>query len=154
MLKQRSNKALQRERSPREFEKIVAGSRRIEDATLNLGTYKKVNSNYGNKTFVLDAIYRHDYKTLREISTYFYEASGIYYRLCNYLAKLYKYDWYVTPYKVDGEKTNKILKDFSNVLTYLDNSEIKRLCDKMALDIITEGVYYGIVVDFGDKVGL
>lgn len=72
--------------------------RKVDDILVNLGTYKKVNANYGNKQFILNAIYRHDYATLREISNYFYESSGIYYRLCNYMATLYRFDWYVTPY--------------------------------------------------------
>ena len=120
---------------------------------INLGTYRNINRNYGDKRFVLRAIYRHDYRTLREISNYFYESSGIYYRLCKYLAFLYRFDWYVTPYIVDIKKENqdKLLRDFSKVLLYLDKSDIKRLFSNIALDIIKEGVYYGIVVDFGDR---
>lgn len=138
-----------------DFSSLRVGARKLEDTLVNLGSYKKVNANYGNKQFVLNAIYKHDYKTLREVSNYFYESSGIYYRLCNYLAKLYRYDWYVTPYVEENEKgKNKILRDFSKVLTYLDQSDIKRLCDRMALDIVKEGAYYGTIVDFGDKFGI
>lgn len=140
----------------RDFSAMRIGARKTKDTLVNIGSYRKVNANYGNKAFVLDAIYRHDYKTLREISNYFYESNGIYYRLCNYLAKLYRYDWYVTPYidNVDKEKQNKVLKDFSLVLSYLDNSDVKRTCDKIALDIIKEGAYYGVIVDFGDRFGI
>ena len=129
------------------------GLRSVDDVLINLGAYKKINPNYGDKKFVLNAIYKHDYKTLREISNYFYESSGIYYRLCKYLAFLYRFDWYVTPYVVDvnKEKEDKVLKDFSKVLLYLDKSDIKRVCGNISLDIIKEGVYYGIIVDFGDR---
>lgn len=129
------------------------GLRSVDDVLINLGAYKKINPNYGDKRFVLNAIYKHDYKTLREISNYFYESSGIYYRLCRYLAFLYRFDWYVTPYVVDvnKEKEDKVLKDFSKVLLYLDKSDVKRVCGNISLDIIKEGVYYGIIVDFGDR---
>lgn len=129
------------------------GLRTVDDVLINLGTYRNINRNYGDKKFVLRAIYRHDYRTLREISNYFYESSGIYYRLCKYLAFLYRFDWYVTPYIVDIKKENqdKLLRDFSKVLLYLDKSDIKRLFSNIALDIIKEGVYYGIIVDFGDR---
>lgn len=129
------------------------GLRSVDDVLINLGAYKKINPNYGDKKFVLNAIYKHDYKTLREISNYFYESSGIYYRLCKYLAFLYRFDWYVTPYVVDvnKEKEDKVLKDFSKVLLYLDKSDVKRVCGNISLDIIKEGVYYGIIVDFGDR---
>lgn len=128
------------------------GMRRVDDVLINLGTYKKVNANYGNKQYVLNAIYRHDYATLRDISNYFYESSGIYYRLCNYMATMYRYDWYVTPYAIDAKKDKKKLEaDFNKVLMYLDKSDVKRTCQLIALDIIKEGVYYGVIVDFGDR---
>lgn len=137
---------------PIDFSQMRVGLRTIDNALLNLGTYRKINPNYGNKRFVLNAIYQHDYATLREISNYFFESSGIYYRLCKYLATMYRYDWYITPFiqDISKEKENKILKDFSNVLLYFDKSNIKRLCGNIALDIIKEGVYYGIIVDFDD----
>lgn len=139
-----------------DFSKMQIGMRKVDDVLINLGTYKKVNQNYGNKQFVLNAIYRHDYVTLREISNYFYESSGIYYRLCNYLATLYRYDWYVTPYIIDAgkEKEKKVLTDFSKVLLYLDKSDVKRILGHVALKIIKEGVYYGVIVDFGDRFAL
>lgn len=132
------------------------GLRTVDNALINLGSYKKVNANYGDKKFVLNAIYKHDYETLRRISNYFFESSGIYYRLCKYLASMYRYDWYVTPYiiDIDKEKEDKILKDFAKVLLYFDKSDVKRIFGNVALDIIKEGVYYGIIVDFGDRFAL
>ena len=119
----------QEEVVPQDYSKMRIGMRTVDNALVNLGTYKRVNPNYGDKGFVLNAIYRHDYKTLREISEYFFESSGIYYRLCKYLATLYRYDWYVTPYCTDvaKEKENKVLSDVSKVLLYLDRSDVKRL---------------------------
>lgn len=136
-----------------DYSKMTVGLRRVDDALINLGTYRKVSPSFGNKTFVLNAIAQHDYKTLREISNYFFESSGIYYNLCNYLAKFYRYDWYVTTYMVESDKASekKVLKDFSNVLFYLDKSEVKQMCETVALDMIIEGIYYGIILDFGDK---
>ncbi len=132
-----------------EFSKIRVGLKQLDDATLNLGTYRKVNPRYGDKNFVLRAIYNHDYKTLREISDYFYEASGIYYRLCRYLAFLYRYDWVITPLTVDdkNENKNKELKDFASVLSYLDRSEVKRVAGDVALDVMRYGVYYALIID-------
>lgn len=131
------------------------GIRTVNDALVNLGNYRKVNKNYGNKEFVMRAIYNHDSKTLIDISNYFYESSGIYQRLCKYLATLYRLDWYVVPYSIDLSKdqqdSKKLLKDFSKVLLYLDQSQIKRVFSNITLDIIKEGVFYGIIVDFGNK---
>lgn len=139
-----------------DFSKMRIGLRTVDDAVLNLGTFKQVNKNYGDKEFILRAIYKKDYETLREISKYFYESSGIYYRLCRYLAFLYRYDWFVTPYANDINKVNenKILNDFAKVLLYMDKSDIKKMLGDMALEIIKTGVYYGIAIDFGDRFGV
>lgn len=93
---------------------------------------------------------RHDEKTLREISKYFYESSGIYYRLCRYMAFLYRYDWYLMPYREKIEETKKIEKGFSEALLYLDKSQVKRLSGNIALEIMKSGVYYAIALDYGD----
>lgn len=142
--------------TPIDYAQMQVGLRRVDDALINLGSYRTVNSRYGDKNFVLRAIYEHNYDELREISNYFYEANGIYYRLCRHLAYLYRYDWYVTPFIIDAEKENqnKVLKDFTSVLTYLDGSDVKRLCGDMALEVMRSGVYYGIIMDFGNRFGI
>lgn len=143
--------------SAMDYAKIRVGLKTLDDAVMNLGSFRKVNSNYGNKTFILQAINQHDYETLREISNYFYEASGIYQRLCKYLAFLYRYDWFVTPFQEKKEKssgipnTNKMLTDFSKVLKYLDSSDVKRLFGNIALEVMKSGSYYGCIIDMNDK---
>lgn len=144
----------------RDFSKIKVGLRTVDDATFKLGTYRKVNPKYGDKQYILNAIYRHDYNELREISEYFYESSGIYYRLCRYLAFLYRYDWYVTPFVTNtsakGKEASepKLLGDFAKVLNYLDKSQVKKLCGDIALEIIKGGAFYGYIMDFGDSFGI
>lgn len=137
-----------------DYSKMKIGLRTVDDAIIDIGSFKKVNRNYGDKQFILNAIYRHDYDSLREISAYFYEASGIYYRLCRYMAFLYRYDWFVTPFMIKSGTSiseNKVLNDFAKVLNFLDNSDVKKMCGDIALEIITAGCYYGTIVDFGDK---
>jgi hypothetical protein len=88
-----------------------------------------------------------DLEKLREISNYFYKTSGIYQRVCNYAATMYRYDWYVVPEIYDEKiKEEKIVGDFHKVLTYLDNSYIKKVCGDMALGVIKNGAYYGYIV--------
>lgn len=132
-----------------DFSKMRVGVKSLDDAIVNLGVYRTVNRNYGDKTFILQCINNHDYERLREISNYFYEASGIYQRMCKYLAFLYRYDWYVTPYTLkDGFSENKLLNDYAKVLEYLDNSQVKKLFGNIALEVIKSGSYYGYVMDF------
>lgn len=137
-----------------DFSKMKVGMKTLDDAVVNLGVYKKINSNFGDKDFILKAINRRDYKTLKEISNYYYDSSGIYQRLCKYMAYLYRYDWYVTPFSIERitpQSESKLLKDFSAVLNYLDNSDIRRVLGNVALEVMKSGVYYGIILDQGDR---
>ena len=89
-----------------------------------------------------------DLETLRDVSNYFYRSSGIYQKLCNYFATMYRYDWYVIPEIYDeAVKEEKVVKDFSKLLNYLDNSYIKKVCSEIALTVIKNGAYYGYLVE-------
>lgn len=131
-----------------DFAKLRVGLQSLDDAILDLGALKKNNRKFGDKAAVLKALAEKDYATLREMSNYYYEVSGIYERLCKYFAFLYRYDWYVVPY-VEEEKTKseKILMEFSKVLNYLDNSNLKFMLGNVALEVIKNGCYYGYIVD-------
>ena len=133
---------------PLDYNSIKIGMKTLEDAVLNLGSLKKVcNRGYGDKHVVLRAIHEHNLPLLRDISEFFYNTSGIYSRICDYVAFLYRYDWYVVPEIFDKEsKNDKILKEFYEILTYLDNSHVKKLCGDIALDVVKYGAYYGYIV--------
>ena len=49
---------------PEDFSKIRVGLKTLDDAVMNLGIYRKVNRNYGDKAFILNAIDKHDYEYL------------------------------------------------------------------------------------------
>lgn len=135
-----------------DYTKIKQDLKALPDATLSLGTYKKINRSYGDKKYVLERINRRDYETLREISNFYYESSGIYYRICRYMAYLYRYDWFITPFNLEKTTVNekKILNDFARALIYLDNSHIRRLSGNIFLEVMKYGVYYGYVIDHDD----
>ena len=137
---------------PIDFSKIRIGVKTLEDAVFKLGDLKKVSPQLADKTYVLQAIYQGNYDRMREISNYFYKISGIYQRLCRYMAYMYRYDWLVTPYYPEGEDNTKILKGFNKVLSYLDNFEIKRFFGEVALKVIRNGCYYGYLTSRGQKV--
>lgn len=131
-----------------DFSKIKVGAKTLEDAILTLGDFKKVDRLLSDKTEVLKAIHGRNYDRMREISEFFYETSGIYSRLCRYMAYLYRYDWLVTPYINDetARTNDKVLEKFYDVLLYLDNFEVKRFFGEVALKVIKNGCYYGYIV--------
>lgn len=129
------------------YGKIKIGTKTLEDAVLNLGSIQKETRNIINKGVIYRALADNDVEKLREISNYFYKTSGIYQRVCNYFATMYRYDWYVVPEVYDESiKEEKIVGDFHKVLNFLDNSYVKKVCGDMALGVIKNGAYYGYIV--------
>ena len=61
-----------------DYGKMKIGAKTLEDAVINLGTYKKINPRLADKQNILRAIENYDLKTMREISDFFYKTSGIY----------------------------------------------------------------------------
>ena len=132
-----------------EFKRIKVGVKQLEDAVLNMSSLRQALPRHGylNKGTVLKAIAQNDITEMRNISNFYYNISGIYQKVCNYFAFLYRYDWYVTPEIYDdtvGEE--KIMKDFNRILGFLDNSHIRKICGDIALEVIKNGCYYGYIV--------
>lgn len=138
-----------------DFSKIKVGIKTLNDAIINLGDYKKINPRLGDKQEVLKAINGCNYNDMREISNFFYKTSGIYSRLCRYMAYLYRYDWMVTPYiNSDNVNTNKVLDNFNKILYFLDNFQVKKFFGEVALKVIRNGCYYGYLIQQGDKINV
>ena len=143
-----------------DFSKIKVGIKQLADAVVDVGSFKKINPRWGNKEVVLKAISQYNLGEMREISNFFYKTSGIYNRLCRYLAYLYRYDWFITPYINNGvdvanreeEETltplqrDKILVNFFNLLKFLDEFEVKKFFGDVALKVIRNGCYYGYII--------
>ena len=77
---------------PVDFTKIKVGAKTLEDATLDLGDYKKIDKRLARKEAVLKSIYDKNCTEMRAISNFYFETSGIYSRLCKYMAYMYRYD--------------------------------------------------------------
>ena len=136
-----------------EYGKIKINTKTLDDAVLNLGAIQGVTRGIINKGIIYRALMDEDVVRLREISNYFYKASGIYQRVCNYAATLYRYDWYVVPEVFDDKiKNEKILTDFHKILHYLDNSYIAKVCGDIALGVVKNGAYYGYLVESSNGV--
>ena len=134
---------------PTEYKKIKVGVKSLDDAVLNLGsiTSSLPGRGYANKKTILTALADNNLEELRNISNFYYNINGMYQRVCNYFAFLYRYDWYVVPdIYGDDVKEEKVLKDFAKILDYLDNSNVRKICGDIALSVIKDGAYYGYIV--------
>ena len=157
---------------PHDFSKIRVGIKTLEDAIVSYGDLERTNSKLGNKANVLKAINNGDVAEMRQISQFFYKTSGIYRRLCRYMAFLYKYDWFITPYingcqglldtdsgiadlsvdQAQQKERKKVFANFFKVLKFFDQFEVKRYFGEVALKVIKQGCYYGYLVAQGDKI--
>lgn len=158
--------------TPTDFSRIKIGLKTLDDAIVSYGDLSKINARLANKTNVLNAINQGNVSDLRDISDFFYKTSGIYSRLCRYMAYLYKYDWFITPYingcqglldtdsglmdtsedQTQQKERKKIFTNFFKVLKFFDEFEIKRFCGEIALKVVKNGCYYGYLIAQGEKV--
>ena len=141
------------------YGKIKVGAKTLEDAIIELGFYKKLDGRrMHDKRAIMRAIIDRDYRSIRLISDYFYRTNGIYQRIVNYYATMYRWDWYTVPTIYDDkifesdEKCLKVTNEFFKNLDYLDNTHIRKLCGDIALKVIKYGVCYGYIVEGKDGV--
>ncbi len=141
----------------RDFKKLKIGKSVYQDPVLSLdymGDLHAVNPRCADKRAVLQAIHTLDYEMMREISDFFYTTSGIYARLCKYMAYLYRYDWLITPYNnedVENANPDKVLSQFYKALTFMDEFGVKKYLSEVALKVVRYGAYYGYKLWIGGK---
>lgn len=159
--------SLNQETGTMDFSKIRVGVKQLEDAVID-NPLRHVNPQFSDKNFILRAITNNDTATLRRISEFYFRADGIYTRLVKYMANLYRYDWYITPFinggdtypmdngtgsvekdalpkDITAKDVRKYLDSFFKVLKYLDDFNVKLFCKNAALKVIKYGVYYGYI---------
>lgn len=141
-----------------DYSKVKIGNgpvRPVTDAVINLNTaIQKVNSLYTDKATILQAIQNNDLELMREISDFYFETNGIYKRACEYLAFLYRYDFYIVTHNYRKEKANKtkILTEFQNVLKYVEDSNLKKIFNDKAIEVMKHGCYYGYRIENKEKI--
>lgn len=142
------------------FNSIKVGKRSISD---NVGLrVDNLPAAFGQsrkpikKEDVEKALLINDIKALRRYSRIFFRTSGIYSRLCRYMASLYRYDWFITPI-IDRNKVKKdaVVENWYKASKFLDNSDLKLLFNEIALTVIKDGCYYGYLLeDSKDKIAI
>lgn len=103
----------------------------------------------GNRKFsrqrIEDALYNRDLKSLREISSYYFDTNGMYMRLCRYMAFIYRYDFFITPIIMsDSVRDEKVVEGWYKSAAFLENCDLKKNFGRIALKVIKNGCYYGV----------
>lgn len=139
------------------YASMRVGVKSLDDAILNFGELKRLNSRLANKEHIQQAIQTGNLEQLIEISNYFAKISGIYRRLCKYAANLYRYDWLITPQiKSSKNKVNEsqIISSFEESSNYLDNFNVKKFLGETAYSIVINGSYYGYIIHGDDTASI
>lgn len=163
-IKDRAERDYHLTRGPQEtksmaFNKIKVGKRTLsDDVTLDIN--QVITSALGSrrpitKDDVLKAIRSGNIIEQRKISDMFFKTSGIYSRLCRYMAFLYRYDWFVTPMMYDDklrtDNSTKVVDAWIKATRFLENCNLKKEFGEIALKVVRKGAYYGIMVQKKDS---
>lgn len=131
------------------FNKMKIGAQTLKDNVTLTSLGGASSSTLPTAVEVESALEKANVETLRTYSNIFFNANGIYSRLCTYMAHLFRYDWYVTPnvYSQDladsDEGQNKIVDGWYKSCRYLENCDLKHLFGDVALKVMRQGCYYG-----------
>jgi hypothetical protein len=80
-------------RPSKDFNKMrIDGKTYRDDVTLDISKFNKHRARRIRKHDIEKALERREIKELRAVSNYYFIKSGIYSRLCRYMAYLYRYD--------------------------------------------------------------
>ena len=131
------------------YARLHIGAKQYADALLDLQYYEKLERRgFRNKEFIIQALINNDIPVIREISRYFYKTNGIYQKVVNYFANMYRFDWYMVPeLLVDNYKEDKVIMDFQKKLNFMDASHIKKICGEFTLKVVRDGVCYGYIAE-------
>ena len=140
-------------RPSKDFNKMrIDGEIFRDDVTIDTSKFEKRRNRRTKKHDIERALERRDIKELRAISNYYFIKSGIYSRLCRYMAYLYRYDWMITPIRYDDKiKDEKVIEGWLKAVAFLDNCNLKKNFGEIALKVIRNGCYYGYKMMQKDK---
>ena len=148
--------SMQSNKQSLDFNKIRVGRTTLaNDVTANIDNLISTKNTRIKRDRIERAIKENDVKELRNYSNYFFNCSGVYSRLCRYMAYLYRYDWVITPIVYDEKiKAEKVQEGWYKAAILLDNSKLKKNFGEIALEVIKNGCYYGYKLEQNAQVML
>lgn len=124
----------------RNFSQISGGDGMARSA-LNSESMKRFNV---TEREIKNAIDSKNVSRLREISQYFYHASGTYRRLVDYYGTLLTFDHLLYPMvKEEDLSQNSFLKALEEKKNYIQKSNIKETSSEITKIVVRDGAYFG-----------
>jgi hypothetical protein len=143
-------------RAPTDFNQIRVGAKKLRNDVASVIDDSTRAHRPFRQADVFRAIETHDLKTLRAMSHHFFEKSGIYSRLCRYMAYFYRYDWVVTPIARPGKSVNRdrATAVWYDACEFLERCRVKKTFGDVALKVVKNGCWYGYMLDGTDTVSM
>lgn len=140
------------------FNKMKVGAKTLKDDVALTALYPAARARKIDKDRVEKALANGNEEELRELSNLFFKKSGIYSRLCRYMAYLYRYDMFVTPIVYDEKlrtsNPSKIIEGWYKSCKLLENCKLKKLFGSIALKVMRQGCFYGYKLEQKEAVYL
>lgn len=136
------------EKTPRDFTTFKKSLDDISAISLNEydRRWKKVSKGERKTSEEIDEILLKDNEEeLRELSRLYWNISGLYRRLVEYMATMLTYDVLIIP-KMNSTKTpdkNKLLNTLTDASYFIDNLDIEQELPRIFTTMLVDGVYYG-----------
>lgn len=138
-----------RKREPRNFTTFKKSLEDIASVSLseyNNNRFKKIKATERKTSDEIDEILLADNELeLRSLSRLYWNASGLYRRLIEYMATMLTYDVLIIP-KISSSKKpekKKLIETLTNASYFIDNLNIEQELPRIFTTMLIDGVYYG-----------
>lgn len=136
------------------FKKSINGMIATSEHSYNGNYYFRKGIGFSNytKDEVLQVISEGSSEELKEVSLFYLYTSGFYRRFLIYYATLLKYVYLIIPHMLGDNKIeeDKNFKNYNKVLDFVHDLNLKILSKHIAIRILAEGSYYGVLREFPD----
>lgn len=118
----------------------------------NLSFRKGMSFNSYTKQEILDTVAEGSSEDLKEASLFYLYTSGFYRRFLIYYATLLKYVYLIIPHMLGNNKIeeDKNFKNYNKALDFIHDLNLKNLSKHIAIRVLAEGSYYGVLREFSD----
>ena len=99
------------------------------------------------KDEIRDIIESGNPEALRELSKYYSRFSGTYARPLQYYATLLTYGYVIVPHYDVDSRPKKMKQAYKKITRYIKDMHLDSVLPKINLTILTDGVYYGLLVE-------
>ena len=100
-----------------------------------------------NKDEIRQILESGDPEAIRELSKYYSRFSGTYMRPMQYYATLLNYSHIIVPHYDIDSRPKKMKAEYKKISKYVKDMHLEYTLPKINLTILTEGIYYGLLVE-------